>query len=268
MTLSRLATRYDEFRTVVTHLSLVGVARFVGLEFERLDARGAVDWIRNRRADAPFAYVVTPNVDHIVRLRTENAIAEVEEAYCRAEVTLCDSEVLARLAKWRGVELTVAAGSDVTEILLQQEMGSNAPIVLIGGDETTAAALARMYSLGNLIQHIPPMGLMGNPAAIDAAADFIVAHPARYVLIAVGSPQQEVIALRALQSGQARGLGLCIGASIDYLTGRSHRAPAFFRRFALEWLYRLLREPRRLWRRYLIRSPRIFLLLGHNDTKR
>ena len=73
-------------------------------------------------------------------------------------------------------------------------------------------------------------------------------------------PQQEILGLRVAEAGGAGGTGLCIGASLDFLTGRKARAPLWMRKASLEWLHRLLSEPQRLWRRYLIEGPRIFLL--------
>jgi N-acetylglucosaminyldiphosphoundecaprenol N-acetyl-beta-D-mannosaminyltransferase len=55
-------------------------------------------------------------------------------------------------------------------------------------------------------------------------------------------------------------VGLCIGASVEFLSGAKRRAPRWMQRAGLEWLYRLLSEPRRLWRRYLVKGPRVFKL--------
>jgi UDP-N-acetyl-D-mannosaminuronic acid transferase (WecB/TagA/CpsF family) len=67
---------------------------------------------------------------------------------------------------------------------------------------------------------------------------------------------------KALQSrGRARGLALCVGASINFLTGTERRAPKWVQYAGFEWLYRLLHDPARLARRYLVRGPRIFFLL-------
>jgi exopolysaccharide biosynthesis WecB/TagA/CpsF family protein len=140
-------------------------------------------------------------------------------------------------------------------------------VLIIGGGPETVPALTARFGITNIRQHIPPMGLIQNEAALDEAARFIVANPARFVFIAVGSPQQEIIALRARKLGATCGIALCVGASLDYLTGRSRRAPWLLQVLALEWLYRLIREPRRLWRRYLVRSPRIFSLM-HKDARR
>ena len=75
---------------------------------------------------------------------------------------------------------------------------------------------------------------------------------------AVGSPQQETIAQMLRTRGVARGLALCIGASLNFITGVEKRAPVWMQKMALEWLYRLMQDPRRLARRYLVRGPRIF----------
>lgn len=243
-------------------------ARFLGIGFEAFDREAAVAFLFDRPAGDPFFYVTTPNVDHVVRLRTERHTHEVDEAYANSDLTLCDSKVMAMLSRWHGVRLHVSSGSDITADLMERLTGSNDTLVIIGGDAQTVPALVRRYRLGGLVQHIPPMGLMNNEAALDAAARFICDHPARFVFAAVGSPQQEVIAWRAKRMGAASGICLCVGASIDYLTGRSHRAPWLFRALALEWLYRLIREPRRLWRRYLVRSPRIFALMNKDARAR
>ena len=56
------------------------------------------------------------------------------------------------------------------------------------------------------------------------------------------------------------GVILCVGAAVDFLSGSLPRAPQSWQRFGLEWLHRLLSEPRRLWRRYLVDGPKVFLI--------
>ncbi len=93
------------------------------------------------------------------------------------------------------------------------------------------------------------------------AVDFVLAHPSRFVFLAVGSPRQEMLADAIRATGQATGLGLCIGASLEFLAGASRRAPRWMQRAGLEWLHRLGSDPRRLARRYLVEDPPIFRLL-------
>jgi Glycosyl transferase WecG/TagA/CpsF family len=88
--------------------------------------------------------------------------------------------------------------------------------------------------------------------------DFVVKAGAPLIFLAVGRPQQEILASRIADHPQARGVGLCIGASIDFLTGIQRRAPLWIQNSGLEWLYRLISDPQRFARRYLLESPWIF----------
>ena len=88
-----------------------------------------------------------------------------------------------------------------------------------------------------------------------------MAHPARFIFLAVGSPRQEMLAAAIQATGRATGIGLCIGASLEFIAGAQPRAPAWMQRTGLEWLHRLGRDPRRLARRYLIDSPAILPML-------
>jgi exopolysaccharide biosynthesis WecB/TagA/CpsF family protein len=88
----------------------------------------------------------------------------------------------------------------------------------------------------------------------------VAANPARFVFLCVGAPQQEMVAKAILDRGDARGVGLCVGASLEFLTGRVARAPLWMQRARLEWLHRLASEPRRLGRRYLIEGPKILAI--------
>jgi N-acetylglucosaminyldiphosphoundecaprenol N-acetyl-beta-D-mannosaminyltransferase len=102
---------------------------------------------------------------------------------------------------------------------------------------------------------------MYNPDAVtdelrSAVADLVAAKP-DLVLVAVGSPKGEYL-LRDFQSQFSPAVGLSIGASLDFVAGRVERAPSWLSDRGLEWAYRLYREPKRLWRRYLVRDRAIF----------
>jgi len=235
-------------------------AAFLDIAFDLLDMEAAERWLAGRPADAPFAYVVTPNVDHVVKLDAAPAEAEIRKAYAGAALRLCDSRIVAKLAKARGIALPVVPGSDLTVHLFTRIAAKGDRICLIGGDEAMLAELRAIRPDLDVVQHIPPMGMLRKPEAMAAAEDFVRQAQARFTLLAVAMPQQEILALRVAQAGGAVGVGLCIGASLDFLTGRKARAPLWMRKASLEWLHRLLSEPKRLWRRYLIEGPRIFLL--------
>jgi UDP-N-acetyl-D-mannosaminuronic acid transferase (WecB/TagA/CpsF family) len=106
------------------------------------------------------------------------------------------------------------------------------------------------------------MDFIRDPKAVEECLSFVEAHsPFRFCLLAVGAPQQEILAERLQARGVARGLALCVGASIDFVTGTQRRAPPWMQRAGVEWLFRLSQNPARLATRYLVRGPRVFALL-------
>lgn len=236
---------------------------FLGLDFDGMDMAATLAWLHRVAAGAAFTYVVTPNVDHLVRLDRLGETgtgAEMWSAYRGATLNLCDSRIVARLARWRGVELPVVPGSDLTARLFVDVLKPGDRVAIIGGDTALRDGLSARYPHLDLVQHIPPMGLMRDAEAMAAAVAFGRNSNARFIMLAVGSPQQEVIAHRIALAGGATGCALCIGASLDFIVGRQRRAPRAFQVLGLEWSYRLMSQPGRLWRRYLIEGPRIFRL--------
>jgi len=204
-----------------------------------------------------YGYVVTPNVDHLVRYHEDPAF---RACYQDATYVLLDSRVAARLIRiLKGVRVPVCPGSDLTLALLAQRASCGNRMVFIGGSAEQSAAIAARFGLSNVRHHNPPMGFITHPDAIVRCLEFIeAASPFRFCFLAVGSPQQEALARMLGARGKARGLALCVGASLNFITGSERRAPPWMRRFALEWLYRLSQDPRRLSRRYLLRGPRVF----------
>lgn len=206
-----------------------------------------------------FDYVITPNVDHVIRYCDDAAFRNL---YAAAGWVLLDSRLLARiLTLTRGLRPRVCPGSDLTARLFSM-IAPGDRIVLIGSSAQQAQRLVQIYGLQDLRQYSPPMGFIRDRQAVERTLEFVEAQsPFRFCFIGVGSPQQELLAHELKQRGRARGLALCIGASINFLTGTERRAPRWMQITNLEWLYRLLQDPRRLAQRYLVRGPRIFGLL-------
>ena len=203
-----------------------------------------------------FRYVVTPNVHHIVRLLEDPAT--MRPLYERAWRVFCDSRVLSRLAWVSGVRIPVIIGSDLTANLMRTAAKHRLTIAVIGPTGAACARLQDRYPDLNVVVHSLPMGFIKSEIEVRKCVDFVVETQAPLVFLAVGMPQQEILANHIADHPQAQGVGLCIGASIDFLTGEQHRAPVWLQKTGLEWLYRLLSDPQRLARRYLIECPRIF----------
>lgn len=236
---------------------------FLGVEFDS----GTYEHIAREidllsRSDS-FCFIVTPNVDHVLMLNPRDADAvseQFQQAYAAASLTLCDSRILQRLARFHGIGLNLITGSDLTPYLFNNGYLSGRKVAIIGGDGQMLPELNKRYPKTEFVQHCPPMGVLQKPDAVQAIICFVEHERADYVLFTIGAPRSEIIAHLCKAAGQSIGVGLCIGASIEFLLGRKVRAPQVLQRLGFEWLYRLFKEPGRLWRRYLINGPRIFIL--------
>ncbi len=208
-----------------------------------------------------FGYVVTPNVDHLIRYHDD---PDFRSAYADASYILLDSRFLSYLFRvFYGIPVKVCTGSDLTSNLFNRVVRPDDTIVLIGGSSSQSSYLADRFGLRNLRHFIPPMGFINDPHAVEECLRFIESQsPFRFCILGVGAPQQELVAQQLKSRGKARGLALCAGASINFITGAEQRAPYWVQLAGFEWAYRLGQDPHRLAHRYLVRGPRIFGLLG------
>jgi exopolysaccharide biosynthesis WecB/TagA/CpsF family protein len=211
-----------------------------------------------------YGFVVTPNVDHLIRYYDDSTF---REHYAAASYVLMDSRFATRLIRLlKGLRLPVCTGADLTATLFRDSVTTTDRILLIGGSDEQAQTMAQIFGLRNLQHYNPPMGFIRNPIAVEECLKFIEDRsPFRYCFIGVGSPQQEAVAHALRVRGRARGLAFCVGASVNFITGSERRAPQWMQNAGIEWLYRLLQNPRRMASRYLIRGPRFFALLARSQ---
>lgn len=237
---------------------------FLGINFDVSSIDEAVDTLRLVSKHSNYSYVVTPNVDHLVRLhdgaQQDLDHADVCAAYRDADLCVCDSRVLARIARYCGIDLSVVPGSDLTARLFADVIVAGDVIMIVGGNDDMINALRQRFPHILFRHHVPPMGLRRNETAMGIAADHVINSGARFTFLAVGSPQQELLARRIAAEEDAKGCALCIGASISFVVGHEVRAPRVLQGLGLEWGWRLVQNPARLWRRYLVEGPKIFRL--------
>ena len=230
---------------------------FLGLTFDLLEIEEAVRTVLALGTAGPFSFVVTPNVDHMVRLHRQRDDRRLWRIYESAALRLCDSRILQRLARLSRLELSLVAGSDLTAQLLRSPNHLQ-NVAVVGGDENLMGGLSALYPSISWYHHAPPQGVLHNAKAQMDVIEFVEDCGANLTFMAIGSPQSELICEQLYQRNTARGVALCVGASLEFLTGAKRRAPVLLQRAGLEWLFRLATEPRRLWRRYLVEGPAIF----------
>ena len=229
-------------------------ASFLGLKFDRVTFEELLTALGLRTSTAPYRYLVTPNVDHVVSIDRH---PELRPIWNTADVSVCDSRILRLLAAIRRIKLPVVPGSDLTAALFNRVVNAGDTIAIVGGGDETLRRLIAKYPQIRFVHHNAPRGLRTDAAARTRAAEFVALSNARFSFIAVGSPQQEMIAAQARRIPDAAGTALCVGAGLEFVTGEQRRAPRIIQRLSLEWAHRLLTNPRRLWRRYLVDDLRI-----------
>lgn len=232
---------------------------FLGVPFACLDVPAAARHIAARPPGARFSYVVTSNASHLVRLnelKDPRFIAAIEDAGLHT----LDGAVPHWLARHLfGLDIALCPGSDLTAELFEHVIAPTDAVTVIGGSTEMKHRLTEHYGLRTVNLHVPPMGFIDDPKAVEACIAFVVSHPARYVFLVVGAPRSEYLAHLIFQRGTAVGTGLCVGSSLNFLTGLTQRASPAFRRLGLEWLYRLLQSPGTHIQRVFVDSLPIFL---------
>ena len=239
---------------------------FLGLPFDTLGPREALAALAARRSEAPFAYVVTPNVQHVVRVERSPALARAMGA---AWLSLCDSRPLRRLGRWHGLDLPLVTGSDLTATIFKEALRPGDPVAVICASDSLAQALHAFRPDLEWECFVPPPGVEPGAASFKQCVHFVAFARARFVFVCLGAPKSEAICHRAALLPGARGTALCTGAALEFMLGLKRRAPRWVQHLGLEWLHRMLSEPRRLTGRYLgavLPLLRIWLAAGRRGA--
>jgi N-acetylglucosaminyldiphosphoundecaprenol N-acetyl-beta-D-mannosaminyltransferase len=230
---------------------------------DRLTFAQALDGIATMVAGGGGGTVYTPNVDHVVMARHDSRL---RKAYERVDLSLADGMPLLWAARLLGQVLPEKiSGSDLVLPLMERAAQEGWRVFILGGAPGVGAIAAE-----RLAERFPRIIVAGTEAPridMDAPAasrapvlDRIRAAKPDLVLVALGAPKQELwIAEAAVDLRPAVLLG--IGAAVDFVAGTARRAPRWMSASGLEWLFRLAQEPRRMWRRYLVRDPEFLVIV-------
>ena len=214
--------------------------------------------------------LITPNVDHLISLQKNAALYS---AYQKAEHITVDSQIVFWAMKFlgRGVKEKIS-GSDFLPAFcdfhgrLAKGGLPTRKVFILGGKPGVAQLAMKNINAKQgcelvVAAHSPSMQFLGSEAECTQVVELINASGANTVVVGLGCPKQELWI--AEHRGRLVGVNtlLAVGAAIDFEAGVLDRAPQWMSSFGLEWFYRLVKEPARLWRRYLISAPLFFWLL-------
>lgn len=207
--------------------------------------------LKDRLSTGKGFALATLNLDHLTKLADDPAF---RAAYQAQDMVVADGRPVVWLSRLARKPVELLPGSDLIVPLCALCAELNVPIALVGSsdaalDGAATALQARVPGLQIVYRHAPAFGFDPNGAAADGIFEALRTHGVGLCLIALGAPKQEIFAARGRTSAPNVGFA-SIGAGLDFLSGHQIRAPRIMRRLALEWLWRAVRNPKRLVPRY------------------
>jgi N-acetylglucosaminyldiphosphoundecaprenol N-acetyl-beta-D-mannosaminyltransferase len=238
--------------------------RSVGVVGTRVDATSYEDaasrivgWARDGRS----ASVCVASVNNVMEARDDPSFRAVMG---RADLVTPDGMPLVWSLRLLGVgDATRVAGADLVPHILERAAASGVTVGFFGGTDEALADLrswaeARFPDLVIGFSEAPPFRARSAAETTRVVRD-LVRSGTRILFVGLGCPTQEIW-MDGLR-GRAPAVTVGVGAAFDFLSGRKRRAPVVLQRLGLEWIFRLVSEPRRLWRRYLRHNPRFVGLI-------
>ena len=234
-----------------------------GMLIDDITMAAALDRIEVMIARREPTYVVTPNVDHVVRYHGDGAFRQVYE---QAPLVLADGMPLLWAARFLGSPLPEkVSGSDLFPLFCERAARRGYRLFFMGGRpgaaQRSAEILHERHPGLNVVRvHCPPLGFERDKVENQRTIQMICDSEADLLFVGLGTPKQELWIHRHHREC-AVPVSIGIGASFDFTAGYVQRAPRVLQATGLEWLWRLVLEPRRMYRRYLVDDPEFFSMV-------
>lgn len=237
--------------------------KFMNTYIDNLSMKEAMEEIDRLIKKDKNAYVVTPNVDHIVRLETDR---ELQEVYNHADLILTDGKPLLWIAKWYGKPIKEKiSGSDLFPQLCKLAAEKNYGMFFLGAAEGVAAEAAynlqkRFSGLHIVGTYSPPFGFEKDEEEMKKIISMIKNAKPHILIVGLGCPKQEKFMYYNCKKIDVP-ISFGLGASLDFEAGKIKRAPKWMSNHGLEWAYRITQDPKRMIKRYLIDDRKILKLM-------
>lgn len=226
--------------------------KFLNTHIDNVTMKEAVLIIEKLIKKSDCAYVVTPNLDHIVIMETDQEFAEI---YDNADLVVTDGKPLIWISKLLGTPIKEKiSGSDLFPQICEMCAQKNYSIFILGAAEgvadRAASNLVKRYAGLKIIgTYSPPIGFEKNDAELSKINEIIVRAKPDVLAVSLGSPKGEKFVYKHLKEYGVP-LGISIGATIDFEAVNVRRAPKWMANHGLEWLFRITQDPKRLIKRY------------------
>jgi exopolysaccharide biosynthesis WecB/TagA/CpsF family protein len=200
-------------------------------------------------------FVITPNVDLLMKLQRNQAFFR---AYQAADFRICDSQILLYVLKFLGTPVREKiSGSDLFPAFYRYYSNDESmKVFLLGaapgvGQKAQQQVNAKVGREMIVANYSPAFGFERDEAECAAIVDRVNASGATVLAVGLGAPKQELWIAKHRHLFPHIKIFMAIGATINFEAGDISRAPRWVSEVGMEWLYRLICEPRRLWKRYL-----------------
>lgn len=237
--------------------------KFLNTHVDNLTMKEALNEIEKLIDSDGYHYVVTPNVDHIVKLEKDT---ELRKVYDGASLILTDGKPLLWISKWLKTPIKKkVSGSDLFPKVCEMADIKEYKVFLLGAAEgiakKAAENLKNKYKNLNIVGvYSPTYGFEKNDEEINKIIKMINNCGPDILAVGLGAPKQEKF-IHKYKDQLKVPLSLAIGASIDFEAGNITRAPKWMQDTGLEWFYRLCKEPKRMFKRYIIDDRKILGLI-------
>lgn len=225
-----------------------------GIGIDALTERGCVDHLMRELSAGRGGWVVTPNLDHLRRADTDG---EFRRMLGEADVVVADGMPLIWASRLQGTPLPErVAGSSLVWSVAEASAKAGRSLYLLGGDpgvaQRAAAVLTGRYPGLKIVgTDCPEVGFDKKPGRIDEVMQKVLESGPDIVYVGLGSPKQERL-IRQARVGLPHVWWMGVGISLSFIAGDVRRAPGWVQKLGLEWVHRLLQEPGRLAKRYLV----------------
>ena len=211
-------------------------------------------WVQAPEKNCQF--IVTPNVDHIVKVQTD---VKLQLAYKHAALVVTDGRPVVWAANLLGVDIPgVVPGSDLVPAIFDDAQAQQTALTVFllgampGVAERAKVFIHTKWPMVHVVGTLSPdFGFDKNEADSTAICKIVNESKADLLVLGLGAPKQEIWITQYAAQLSVK-VALCVGATIDFLAGEKARAPMWMRKVGLEWLHRMLSEPKRLAKRYLV----------------
>jgi N-acetylglucosaminyldiphosphoundecaprenol N-acetyl-beta-D-mannosaminyltransferase len=209
------------------------------------------------------SYVVAINVDVVIKIENDPYLKKIVD---NADMVLVDGKPLVWISNFYGKPLKAKiSGSDLVPLLCEEASKKQYSIFIIGGKDGVAEQAKqnlekRLPGIRIVGTYAPTYGFEKNDAELNKINTLLSEAKPDLLIACFGCPKQEKWIFENISKYDAK-VSICAGATVDFLAGNIKRAPRWMSEHGLEWLYRFLQEPKRMFKRYFIDDMKIFRLI-------